>query len=125
MAAPDQIPRPVLDSVRRVCLAFPESAERETWGHPTFRVRDKIFATLGLDEASGRATMAMKAPPGEQEILLATGEPFFYPKYVGANGWIGVWVGEQTDWDEISELVEESYRMTAPKKLSAQLDGPV
>ena len=103
-------------------MGFPEAEERETWGHPTFRVRNKIFATFGLDEESGQATMAMKAPPGEQELLLATGEPFFYPKYVGSNGWIGLWVGPDTDWEEVAELVEDSYRMTAPKRLSAQLD---
>lgn len=125
MALHDEIPAAVVDAVRGVCLALPESAERETWGHPTFRVREKIFATLGLDEESGRATMAMKAPPGEQELLLATGDPFFYPKYVGANGWIGLSVDAETDWEEVAELVEDSYRMTAPKKLIALLDQTV
>jgi len=32
------------DRLRRICLALPEAEERETWGDPTFRVRDKIFA---------------------------------------------------------------------------------
>ena len=119
----DDLPAVVLAAARAVCMGFPEAEERETWGHPTFRVRNKIFATFGLDEESERATMAMKAPPGEQDLLLATGEPFFYPKYVGSNGWIGMWVGLDTDWDEVAELVEDSYRMTAPKGLSAQLDA--
>jgi hypothetical protein len=29
---------------------------------------------------------------------------------------------DDTDWEEIRELVIESYRMLAPKKLSALLD---
>ncbi len=28
----------------------------------------------------------------------------------------------ELDWDEIADLVEESYRMTAPKRLRALLD---
>ncbi len=118
----NDLPAEVLAAAPAVCLGFPQAEERETWGHPTFRVRDKIFAAFGIDEQSERATMAMKAPPGEQELLLATGEPFFSPKYVGANAWIGLWVGPDTDWEEVAELVEDSYRMIAPKRLSAQLD---
>ncbi|RMH79016.1 MAG: MmcQ/YjbR family DNA-binding protein, partial [Actinomyces sp.] len=95
---------------REVCLAFPEAIEKTTWGHPTFRVRDRIFASFAVDEESGRATMTMKAPPGEQEVLLAVGHPFFLPRYVGSKGWIGVVVDSGTDWSEIAELVEESYR---------------
>ena len=31
------------DKARRLALSFPEAVEKETWGHPTFRVRDKMF----------------------------------------------------------------------------------
>ena len=112
----------LLHKIRTTCLGFPEAGEKETWGQPTFRVRDKIFATFGIDDEE-RATVTVKAPPGEQQILLATGDQFFYPSYVGSKGWIGVFLGEETDWEEIAELVEESYRMTAPKKLWQQLDA--
>ena len=30
--------------LRAICLALPEATEKEAWGDPTFRVRDKIFA---------------------------------------------------------------------------------
>lgn len=109
---------------RGVCLAFPEATEKTTWGHPTFRVNDRIFASFAVDEASDRATMTMKAPPGEQEVLLAVGHPFFLPRYVGSKGWIGVVVDTGTDWGEIAELVEESYRLVAPRRLVARLDTP-
>ncbi len=110
-----------LDSVRQVCLVFPEAVERETWGHPTFRVKDKIFASFGHDDA-GRPSITMKTHPGEQEALLAEGEPYFYPAYVGPKGWIGVNLDKATDWEEIAELVEESYRLIAPKRLVEVLD---
>jgi len=119
-----------------MCLGFPEAAEQETWGHPTFRVRGKIFAAASLIEAEdddqaemkdrggSRALvrMSMKAPAGEQELLLAEGDPFFFPSYVGPRGWIGIVLGETADHDELAELIEDSYRMTAPKRLLVELD---
>jgi predicted DNA-binding protein (MmcQ/YjbR family) len=112
-----------LATVREICLALPESAEKETWGHPTFRVRDKIFTSFGETEDESPVTVVtMKAALGEQEPLLAEGHPFFMPKYVGSKGWIGIVLDDDTDWTEIAEFVEDSYRQIAPKRLSAQLD---
>jgi predicted DNA-binding protein (MmcQ/YjbR family) len=107
-----------LQAIRDIALGFPDAVERETWGHPTFRVRDKIFVSYGEDD-DGRAQVTMKAPPGEQESLLAEGEPFFLPKYVGVKGWIGVRVDADTDWRAIAELVADSYREVAPRSLSS------
>ena len=104
-------------AIRDIALGFPEATERETWGHPTFRVRDKIFVSYGVDD-DGRSQVTMKAAPGEQESLLAEGEPFFVPKYLGAKGWIGVHVDDRTDWNAIAELVADSYREIAPRTLS-------
>lgn len=112
-----------LERLRDICLAFPEAVEKETWGEATFRVRDKIFVTAGGEE--GRVSMSCKAPPGAQEILVgADPERFFRPHYVGHRGWVGVRLDAGTDWDQVADLVEESYRMTAPKKLAALLDAP-
>lgn len=111
----------LLQKLRDVCLTFPEAMEQETWGHPTFRVRGKIFATAGADE-DGRVSMSAKS--SEQAELLASGDPFFFPSYVGSKGWIGVKLGRSTDWEEIAEIVEDSYRHIAPKRLVKQLDEP-
>ena len=46
---------------------------------------------------------------------------FFVPPYVGSKGWIGADLDVGQDWDELADLIDESYRMTAPKKLVAQL----
>ena len=110
-----------LARLRKICLALPEAEEIETWGHPTFRVRKKIFASCGAGE-DGAAQMTCKAPPGEQRALVASDpERFFVPAYVGNRGWVGVRLVGTIDWVEIEELVEESYRLTAPKRLSALL----
>jgi predicted DNA-binding protein (MmcQ/YjbR family) len=119
----DQIPARTLQRVRKLCLAFPETSEKLAWGHPTFRVRDKIFATIGVGEDGKRVTMTTKPPPGEQEALLAEGEPFFFPKYVGVRGWIGFAVNSKTDWKLVAELIEDSYREIASKRVVAQLDA--
>ena len=110
-----------LARLRGICLALPEAEEIETWGHPTFRVRKKIFVGCGADE-DGRPQMTCKAPPGEQQALVASNpKRFFVPAYVGSKGWVGVYLDGAVDWAEITELVEESYRLTAPKRLVALL----
>jgi predicted DNA-binding protein (MmcQ/YjbR family) len=110
-----------LDRLREICLALPEAIERETWGEATFRVREKIFAMGGSRDDGPR--MCCKARAGLQAALVdADPQRFFVPPYVGPKGWIGVYLNDQTDWDELADLVEESYRMTAPKRLAAQLD---
>jgi len=110
-----------LDRLREICLALPEAIERETWGEATFRVREKIFAMGGSQD--GHPRMCCKARPGLQGALVgADAQRFYVPPYVGPKGWIGVYLNDRTDWDELADLVEESYRMTAPKRLAAQLD---
>ncbi len=110
-----------LTRLRGICLGLPEATEGAGVGNPSFRVRDKIFAMQhGLE---GRPTMWCKAPRGAQEVLVqAAPDRFFVPPYVGHHGWIGVRLDAELDWDEIADLVEDSYRMTAPKRLKVLLD---
>ena len=110
-----------LGRLRAVCLALPEATERETWGDATFRVRGKIFAMHRRGD--GRSTVWCKAPPGAQETLVgADAARFFVPPYVGHHGWVGVRLDDGVEWEELADLVAESYRMTAPKRLAAALD---
>ncbi len=108
--------------VRRICLALPEAEERAFGGHtaPSFRVRGKLFVMTSED----RSVITFKAGPGVQEALVAA-EPdrFFVPAYVGGKGWVGARLGTSQDWQEIAELIEDSYRLIAPRRLAAQLDG--
>ena len=116
MAVKDPVGR-----LRGMCLGLPEAYEEETWGEATFRVRKKIFA-LAADH-DGVGTVCLKTPREEQLGLLAQGEPYFYPRYVGSKGWIGIDLrSEIIDWTEVADLVRESYRLVAPRKLSAGLE---
>ena len=114
-----------LERLSAICLALPEATEKRD-GHCCFRVRGKTFAWfLNNHHGDGRIALNCKAPPGEQAVLVASDpERFFVPPYVGPSGWIGVRLEGEVDWDEVAELVEESYRMTAPKRLLARLDAP-
>jgi predicted DNA-binding protein (MmcQ/YjbR family) len=113
--------RTPIERLRAICLALPEAEERETWDHPTFRVRDKIFAMAGTRD--GRPAFTFKAPEGSQMVLVgADPERFFIPPYVGPKGWVGVRLDRNPDWKEVEKLVRRSYKLTAPKKLAAALD---
>jgi hypothetical protein len=114
---------PTTTELRRICRRLPEVTEKPFSGHrsPAFRVRDKIFVMMSED----RRSVTMKAASGVQQMLVASDpERFFVPRYVGPKGWVGVHVGPGTDWTEVGELVEDSYRLVAPKRLVALLDGP-
>lgn len=120
-------PRPIT-RLRKVCLALPEAHEVEAWGEPTFRVRKKLFAMFASAEShhgGGRPAVWCKAGPGNQELMVrAAPKRFFVPPYVGPSGWIGVFLDGAVDWAELAELLEDSYRLTAPKRLLAQLAAP-
>jgi hypothetical protein len=92
---------------------MPEATEKEAWGHPTFRVRNKMFASAATD----LSTATVKSTLEEQRALTQS-EPdtFFVPKYVGKHGWIGIQL-DRVDPEELRELVAEAWRMTAPKRL--------
>ena len=48
---------------------------------------------------------------------------FFVPPYLGPRGWVGLRLDVDLDWDEVAGVVEEAWRLTAPKRLIAELDG--
>lgn len=107
--------------LRKICLALPEATEKLTWEDTeTFRVRDRIFSMCahGYED---QPTMWCKALPGAQDVLVgADPARFFVPPYVGKNGWIGVRL-LKADWNMVADLVLDSYKMTAPKRLIALL----
>lgn len=111
----------VLVRIREICLSLPEATEKPFGGHsaPSFRVRDKLFVMTSEDGLS----MTFKAGAGVQEALVAEEpERFFVPKYVGSKGWVGARLDVDHDWGEMAELIEDGYRLIAPKRLVALLD---
>lgn len=118
---------PLLARVRSICLGLPEAQEKISHGRPNFYTK-KVFASYGAtvkgDHYSDEYDQSVLVVPAatEREALLQD-ERFFVPAYVGAYGWIGLnlRIGAP-DWDEVRELVAESYRATAPARLVTELD---
>lgn len=121
---------PVLARVRELALAFPGADEKVSHGRPAFFTK-KVFAYYGGSlKADGEwvqhpQSVMVLVDDDEREALLAD-ERVFVPAYMGPSGWLGVDVDSDAgvDWDEVRELLDASYRLTAGKRLVAELDAP-
>jgi hypothetical protein len=114
-----------LAKVVRLCLALPETS-RSGAQHTKFSVRDRTFAYHLVDHhGDGRVAVWCKVPADENRLLVeAHPRRFFIPPYLGPKGWIGLDLeAEGIDWDEVRSLVTESYRLVAPKRLTALVDS--
>ena len=112
--------------LRAICLALPEAAEKDSHGHPNFYTK-KVFAVFGGvvkgDHGSDRWSQSVLVLPDllSREASLSD-QRFFVPGYYGPYGWIGLdFRAAEVDWDEVADLVEQSYRNTATARLVRQL----
>ncbi len=109
------------DSFRRIALSLPETSESAHMAHPDFRVRGKVFATLGWpDDAWGM----VKLTPEEQEIVVEA-EPAVFVPVKGAWGRQGC---TNVRLDAASErtlhsAILKAWRRAAPKRLAATLEN--
>jgi len=115
-----------LETLRKLCLALPETTERLSHGEPTWFVRDKkTFVMFANHHHDDRLAFWCAGQDGAQEALVGSApERFFRPPYVGHRGWLGVYLDVPgVDWDQIADLVTDAYRVVAPKRLVAELDA--
>src|ERR1700722_17604057 len=108
-----------IDDFRRLALDFPETAEGAHMGHPDFRVRGKIFATLWPDEGLGM----VKLSPEEQKIFTRAAPEVFVPVKGGwgRRGATNVRLEAATE-PIVRSAIVSAWRNTAPKRLAEQLD---
>ncbi len=119
--------RTIPQSVRELCLAFPEVEEFESHGSPNFRARKgKVFAVFALNHhGDGRVALWLATPALEQSRLIASApKAIFKPPYVGPSGWIGVDLNRGFSWKRVIELVHMAYAASSPAKLVAQVAKP-
>ncbi len=130
-SAPIEVPEDIVEQVRTLCLALPEvtvrvdgSLVRTRSTAYSFDIRRRSFCLLvGREGTTGKPVtlLVLRADPYEREALLSIGHPF-YASRAGRDR-IAVLLTNDTDWEEIRELVTESYRALAPKKLTVLLDS--
>ncbi len=118
---------PVLARLREITLALPDAAEKVSHGIPAFYTT-KVFAYYGGSVKVGdgyerhRASVLVLADPVERPALLEASYVYL-PMYLGPAGWLGLDLDDSTDWAEIGELVETSYRLTAGVRRVRRLDA--
>jgi predicted DNA-binding protein (MmcQ/YjbR family) len=111
----------ILEKLSDICVALPEVERRDVNGHADYRVRGKVFAYfLNNHHGDNIVSVCCKSALGEN-VDRASREParFYLPPYIGPRGWFGLRLdGEAIDWSEVRNLVELSYRLVAPKRLT-------
>ena len=125
----------ILERLRAVCLALPETREEAAWVGTRWRIRTRTFAhVLVIDDGwppayaraaatDGPATVVMFRSAGpELAALVGAGPPYFGTPWRADE--IGIAVSATTDWDEVAELVTESFCLLAPEKLVRLVDRP-
>ncbi|HEU4866925.1 MAG TPA: MmcQ/YjbR family DNA-binding protein [Actinomycetota bacterium] len=124
MELPEEEP---LGRLKTMAEALPECAVVPFKQHAAFAVRKRTFAWFMVDhQGDGMTVLSLKVPPGENQAMVAA-EPdrFVLPAYVASRGWVSIRLDvPNVDWDEVAELLTDSYRMYAPKSLVKQLPPP-
>ena len=118
------VPEPILRHLRVACAHLPEAYEESAFAGVRWRIRGNTLAhVVTVAREQGPVTHVTFHAAGEElEALPAMGDPY-YPGW--GPGLLAMVLREDgtTDWDEVRELLTESYRLLAPKKLIARLDA--
>lgn len=107
--------------MRRIALSLPETAEKPWFNTPGFRVKDKGFLRIRSEAEGGLVVFVSDL--GEKEAMLQAEPEKFYttPHY---DGHPTVLVNlKKVKVGELRELITESWRIRAPKRLCAAFDA--
>ncbi|EDL48579.1 phosphoribosylglycinamide formyltransferase [Erythrobacter sp. SD-21] len=121
----------LLEKVRELALALPQSHERESHGSPGWRAGSeksgKYFAYFN-DQHHGSEHIAVLVKAGSIDELFdlveAQPQAYFKPAYYGASGWLGVILNRPgLDWDHVADWLKRSWRSVAPKSATKLIDA--
>jgi hypothetical protein len=137
MPARGDVSGELVEQVRAICDRLPEARQEDAWVGTRWRIRKETFAHVvavadGWPPAYARAVgrrgpvtvLTFQSSGAELEALSNVGEPFFRPPW--RPGIVGMVLDGDVavDWDEVGELVTESYCLLAPARLAAQVVRP-
>jgi len=107
-----------------IVRGLPEAGAVAFGDHLSLEVGKKRFGWYLVDHhGDGRLAINCKAPRGVAERLVNSApDRFHIPKFVGHQGWVGLWLDTpDIDWTEVEAILKEAYRMTASRKLIAEI----
>jgi hypothetical protein len=130
MSTAGDAPPEIEDRLREICLALPDAYQEQAWVGTRWRVRKRTFAHVltverewppGYAEAAAIAgpvcLVTFRSPGEEMGALVGSGYPYF------RAGWgrdvVGMVLADQTDWDEVAELLTEATAFSRPRSWSA------
>ncbi|QPE05673.1 MmcQ/YjbR family DNA-binding protein [Microbacterium schleiferi] len=118
---------PILARVRAIALGLPGAGEKVSHGRPHFFTKRTFCIFGGSQRIDGEwvahdAALVIKPDPAD-EPALRQDPRFWIPAYLGPSGWLGLDLDANGAWDEVAELIDASYRVTAPVTLVRQLDA--
>jgi hypothetical protein len=108
------------DDVRRIALSLPDTTERPSFGTPGFRVHDRLFARIKEEGDVLLLWCADEYVKGE--LIAADPDKFFTTPHYDGHPSVLVRM-DAVDADELTELLSDSWRVRAPKRLRAAFDA--
>ena len=115
------VPEAFVRRIRAVLSSLPECQEQEAWVGTQWTVRGASVAhVFGGEDQLFR--VVLRAEPDEVMALEHLGDPYFRAGW-GRNV-VGLLIDDDSDWDEIAELLTDSYCLQAPARLAAQVPRP-
>lgn len=115
------VPQAMLDRLRELVANLPECREEDAWVGIRWRVGAATVAHVFGGE-DGLFRITFRGEPGEVMAFQHLGSPYFKADW-GPNV-IGMVVDEHTDWQELAELITDSYCLLAPAYLVDQVERP-
>ncbi|UMG91494.1 MmcQ/YjbR family DNA-binding protein [Nocardioides sp. TF02-7] len=113
------VPLEWVERLRRICARFPRCEEHAAWTGVMWRVGSSTVAhVFGGHDQLFRITF--RAEMDEVLAFEHLGAPYFR---VGGNA-VGILLDDDTDWEELAELLTDSYCLQAPQRLAAQVARP-
>jgi len=104
----------VLKQLDALCARLPETSRATQFGNPVWKAGKKTFVSSHYH--TGRLNLSFWVGVDAQTLL--TQDPRYrIPAYTGHNGWIDLDVEDQADWQEIEQLLLESYRHFALRRM--------
>lgn len=115
------VPDEWIDRIATILDAFPECVADRAWVGTRWRVRGSTVAhVFGGEDQLFR--LIFRAEPGEVPAFENLGDPYFRTEW-GATT-VGIMIDDATDWDEVAELLTDSYCVQAPESLAAHVERP-